>query len=108
MSEQETKPVLAPNEVLASIQTLIAENLSNGEDVRNVICALAGDLLVNGFKTEHLEGRVAMGIGEGGQLTALVGITVEVFQKVNVTAQPQPNAAAPEVETAKSEGDQPK
>lgn len=103
MSEQETKQVLSPNEVLAGIQTLIAENLSNGEDVRNVICALAGDLLVNGFKTEHLEGRVAMGIGEGGHLTALVGITVEVFQKVNVTSQPQPqpDAAEPEVETAK-------
>ena len=89
MSEQqETKPVLRPNEVLNQIQTLIAENLTNGSEVRDVICALAGDLLINGFKTEQLEGRVAMGINGGTPLTALVDITVEVFQKVSVNAQP--------------------
>lgn len=89
MSEQNinqnaTQQRLNANQVLSCVQTLIAENITDGNEVRDILCALAGDILINGFKVERMEGRVVYNQPSGEQIVSLVGITAEVFQKIPV------------------------
>ena len=92
VASEEAAPKLNAGEVLAHIQSTIASNLTSGDEVRNVLCGLAADLMLNGFRSEHLEHRLAIGIKDGAALSAFVSINVETFQKVTISHE------TPEVE----------
>ncbi|MEG0207000.1 hypothetical protein [Citrobacter sp.] len=91
VSEEKT-PVqrLDANQVLNQAQTLIAQNLSSAEEVRDVVCALVGDILINGFKTEQLTHRIIVNTAEGQPVTAFITLSAELFQKVSIQPVPQP------------------
>ena len=92
MSEQNSSK-LSAQEVLAAAQRLFAENLTSGEDVRNVLCTLAGDILVNGFKTERMDARISFGNSPEDGIMGIVSISAEVYQKLPVTLPQQPDSA---------------
>lgn len=84
MSEQNS-PKLSAQEVLVAAQHLFAENLTSGEDVRNVLCTLAGDILVNGFQTDRMDARISFGHSPEDGIMGIVSISAEVYQKLPVT-----------------------